>query len=175
MSLESASSKNIHRKSALQFVLLSVLWSAGLFLGCVFAYTLPDDSFSLMRMLPLADVSIVSVLAKIFTLLLITPVFFWRDHISIIYLFAFLKAFAFGAIQSLIDLSFVGAGGLMRFLLSFSGIFCNICLLLIWYRHFLDPKQSRKTACMLCAVMLLVIIFDICSVQPFVSALFYQL
>lgn len=173
MSLGSATLLSKSSNSALQIALVAACWSAGLFLGCFCAYSLPDNSFSMMRMLPGAAVSIVSVPAQILFFVLITPVLFWRKNIVSLYCLAFVKAFCFGLIQAMVDQSFLGVGWLMRPLVSFSGIFFNLALLWFWFRCISLPNAPKKHAFVFCILMLPVIFIDYFSVNPFVTALFH--
>lgn len=174
MSLGSATLHSKYSNSALQIALVAACWSAGLYLGCFCAYSLPENSLSMMRMLPDAAVSIVSVPAQILFFLLITPVLLWRKNITIFYCLAFVKAFSFGYIQAMVDHSFSGAGWLMRPLVSFTGIFFNFGLLWFWFRSISQPDTPKKHAITLCILMLPVILLDYFSVRPFVTALFHQ-
>lgn len=158
------------RKSSL--VVLAFSWFLGLLLGVIFSIAAGDSIVSLMRTAVSSHVSISGLLTAILLPFLLSAFAVFICEPWLLFVIAFLKAFAFSYLGLGVMVAYGSAGWLVWLLLMFSDC-CSLPLLLWYWIRFISGRKSTVIPVTVVLFFLAVLIgsFDFCVVSPFLATL----
>ena len=154
-------------------VLISLLWIAGLILGCCLALFQSETTLLFIRQISRQRMSVVVLTISLLCPFVISYFAFRLRLWFVIYLIVFIKATCFSFCALCLEIAFGDAGWLVYRLYLFSDSCCVIILMWFWNHCIAIDSEKLNRSFYFCFAMIAAVCFmDFIIVSPFVIKLF---